>query len=151
VEPSKVSTSETGIADFPENLSFSKEETASFRSVYRLLATIRCSPLGLRDIDTFAQQHSLRGRRACVLRFLWILGRCGRFEKEKSERLLVNAETYLANRGSEKRLAILSFVKDTVFQVLSEFGVCCECALNGVKEEELVHWQQDICEAGDGL
>jgi len=137
VEPAKVPTSETRIADFPENLPLSKEETASFKAVHKLLATIKRSSLGLRDTDTFAQQHRLEDRRAHVLRFLWILGRYGKFEKEKSAHLVVDARTYEANRGSEKTLAIWSFVKDTVFKVLSEFGVCCErVALRGVKEEE---------------
>jgi len=138
VEPAKVSTSETRIDDFPENLPFSKEETASFKAVHKLLATIKRSSLGLRDTDTFAQQHRLENRRAHVLRFLWILGRYGKFEKEKSAHLVVDARTYEANRGSEKTLAIWSFVKDSVFKVLSEFGVCCErIALKGVKEEDL--------------
>ena len=138
VEPAKAPTPEARIADFPENLSFSKEETASFKAVHKLLATIKRSSLGLRDTDTFAQQHRLVNRRAHVLRFLWILGRYGKFEKENSAHLVVDARTYEANRGSEKTLAIWSFVKDTVFKVLSEFGVCCErVALKGVKEEDL--------------
>jgi len=138
VEPAKAPTPETRIADFPENLPFSKEETASFKAVHKLLATIKRSSLGLRDTDTFAQQHRLVNRRAHVLRFLWILGRYGKFEKEKSAHLVVDARTYEANRGSEKTLAIWSFVKDTVFKVLSESGVCCElAALKGVKEEDL--------------
>lgn len=138
VEPAKAPTS-VRVADFPENLPFSKEETASFRAVHALLATIKRSSLGLRDTDTFAQQHSLEDRRAHVLRFLWILGRYGSGENGQSACLAVDAETYEANRGSEKTLAIWSFVKDTVFTVLSEFGVCCErVALKGVKEEDLV-------------
>jgi hypothetical protein len=138
VEPAKAPTLETRIADFPENLPFSKEETASFKAVHKLLATIKRSSLGLRDTDTFAQQHRLVNRRAHVLRFLWILGRYGKFEKENSAHLVVDARTYETNRGSEKTLAIWSFVKDTVFKVLSEFGVSCErIALKGVKEEDL--------------
>ncbi|MCJ7634184.1 DUF3795 domain-containing protein [Candidatus Bathyarchaeota archaeon] len=139
VEPAKAPISETGITDFPENLSFSKEETASFKEVHRLLATIKRSSLGLHNTDTFAQQHNLKNRRAHVLRFLWILGRYSTLKKEKSTYLVVDAETYEANRGSEKTLAIWSFVRDTVFKVLAEFGVCCErVILKGVKEEDLV-------------
>ena len=107
VEPAKVPTSETRIADFPENLPFSKEEIASFKAVHKLLATIKRSSLGLRDTDTFAQQHRLVNRRAHVLRFLWILGRYGKFEKEKNIHLVVDAETYLANRGREKTLGLV--------------------------------------------
>ncbi len=139
VEPAKVPVSGIKIVDFPENLPFSKEETASFKTVHKLLATIKRSSLRLRDTDTFAQQHRLEDRRVHVLRFLWILGRYGKFEKEQNAHLVVDARTYEANRGSEKTLAIWSFVKDTVFSVLSGFGVCCErVALKGVKEEDLV-------------
>lgn len=90
------------------------------------------------DTDTFAQQHRLENRRAHVLRFLWILGRHGRFEKDKNASLAVDANTYEANRGTEKSLAISSFVKDPVFKVLSDFGVRCEIVrLEGVKNEDL--------------
>ena len=95
--------------------------------------------MGLSDTDTFAQHHKLENLRVHVMRFLWILGAYGKFEKEKSANLVVDAKTYVANRGSQKTLAIWSFVKDTVFRVLSEFGVCCErVALKGVKKEDLV-------------
>ena len=138
VEPAKVPTIETRIVDFPQNLPFSKEETASFKAVHKLLATLQSSSLGLGGTDTFAQFHKLEDRRAHVLRFLWILGSYGNFEKDKGAHLAVDARTYLANRGSEKTLAIWSFLKDTVFKVLSKFGVCCELvALKGVKEEDL--------------
>jgi hypothetical protein len=136
-EPSRVSTSETRIADFPQNLPFSKEETVSFRGVHSLLANVGSSSLGMRETDTFAQQHKLENLKAHVLRFLWILGSCGKFDA-KSKRLVVDAETYFANRGSEKTLAIWSFVEETVFKGLSDFGVCCDrVVLKGVKEEDL--------------
>jgi hypothetical protein len=137
LEPAKAPTPETRIADFPENLPFSKEERGSFKAVRKLLTTLEYSSLGLRDTDTFAQHHQLEKRRAHVLRFLWILGRYGKFE-EKSARLVVDAGTFEANRGSEKTLAIWSLLRDNVFKVLSELGVCCELvALKGVKEEDL--------------
>jgi hypothetical protein len=138
VEPPKVPASEIRIAAFPENLPFSEEETAAFKAVHSLLANLARSSLGLRDTDTFAQQHKLENQKAHVLRFLWILGNYGKFESAKSPSLVVDAETYIANRGREKTLAIWSFVEETVFKVLSEFGVCCErVALKGVKEEDL--------------
>jgi hypothetical protein len=138
VEPSKVTTHETEVINFPENLPFSKEETASFKAVHKLLATLQQSPLGLQGTDTFAQQHKLENLKAHVFRFLWIFGSCGKLEKEKNTCIVVDAETYFANRGSEKTLAIWSFVEETVFKVLSEFGVRCErVTLKGVKEEDL--------------
>ncbi len=138
VEPAKAPASETKIADFPENLPFSREEIASFKAVHKLLATLEHSSLGLRDTDTFAQQHKLENLRAHVLRFLWILGNYGRLEGEKRTCIVVDAETYLANRGTEKTLAIWSFVEGTVFKVLSDFGICCErVVLESVRNEDL--------------
>jgi hypothetical protein len=139
VEPAKIQSIEIRSADFPEKLNLPKEEIATFKAIHRLLVILQRSSLGLRDTDTFGQHHKLEIRRAHVLRFLWILGKYGKFGKEKSAPLVVDARTYLANRGSEKTLAIWSFVRDTIFNVLSEFGVFCErIALKGVKEEDLV-------------
>ena len=136
--PSRAPASKTRIVDFPERLPFSREETASFRSVHSMLETIGHSSFGLKDPDTFAQQHTLEYNRAHVMRYLWILGRYGRFENSKTGHLVVDAETYESNRGNEKRLAIWSFVKENVIEALSEFGVSCELvALEGVKEEDL--------------
>jgi hypothetical protein len=138
-EPARIAPAEPRTADFPAQLPFSKEETAAFRAVHTLLATVNRSSLGLRDTDTFAQQHRLESRRAHVLRFLWILGRHGRVEEEGRPHLAVDAEAFEANRGSEKTLAIWSFVKATVFPVLSELGIHgARVALPGVKEETLV-------------
>lgn len=137
VEPAKFSMPETKIVDFPEKLPFSKDETAAFRAVHRLLTDMKRSSLGLKDTDTFAQKHRLERQRAHLFRFLWILGRYGKLEKNAD--LIVDAKTFEANRGSEKTLAIWTFVKETVFKVLSDFGVCGERAsLEGVKEEDLV-------------
>jgi len=138
MEPAKVPTSKARIADFPENLPFSEEETTSYKAVHKLLTTLNDSSLGLHDTDTFAQQHKLENQRTHMLRFLWIIGSCGKLEKEKRGYLLVDARTYIANRGSEKRLAIWSFVQDVIFNFLSEVGVCCELVvLKGVKKEDL--------------
>jgi len=121
VEPAKIPTFGIRSADFPRNLPFSKEETASFKAVHNLLANLARSSLGLRGTDTFAQQHKLENLRAHV-----------------SPCLVVDPEIYYANRGSEKTLAIWSFVEDVVFNVLSEFGVCCErVAQKGVENEDL--------------
>jgi hypothetical protein len=137
VEPAKVSISKTKIVDFPENLPL-KEEAAAFKAVHKLLSTIDCSSLGLRNTDTFAQQHKLEKQKAHILRFLWIFANYGKFEKENGTWLVVDAESYHANRGTEKTLSIWSFVEDAVFKSLSNFGVCCErVALKGVKNEDL--------------
>ena len=136
VEPATVQKSKTRIVEFPDRLN--NKGVSAFKLVHDLLASIDQSPLGLRDTDTFAQQHKLENRKAHVLRFLWILAKYGEFEKEKGTQLVVDAETYQANRGKEKTLSIWTFVEDVVFKVLAEFGVRCErSALKGVKNEEL--------------
>lgn len=137
-EPTKALASENEIVDFPENLPFLKEETASFKAVHRLLTVIDRSSLGLRDTDTFAQHHKLEDLKQHVLRFLWILGCYGVIEEKNGAYLVVDARTYLTSRGNEKRLAVWSFVQDTVLTVLSDFGVRCErVALKGVRQEDL--------------
>jgi hypothetical protein len=138
VEPSKVPAANVKIIEFPKNLLFSKEETEAFRIVHRLLAKINQSQLGLTDTDTFAQQKRLESRRAHILRFLWIMACFGKNKKEIGAFLEVDAKTFLANRGNEKTLAIWSFLRDTVFKVLLDFGVHCErVAAKGIKEKDL--------------
>ncbi len=126
VDPAKISTIEMKVVDFPEDLPYSKEETAAFKTIHELLTTLQHSSFGLKDTDTFGQHYKLENLRVHVLRFLWILGRFGKFEKDKRAHLAIDARMYLANRGSEKTLAIWTFLKDTVFRILSEFGISCE-------------------------
>lgn len=135
VEPAKVSASKTGVTAFPENLAFSKEDTAAFKAVHRLLAKVAGSSLGLEGTDTLAQRQKLETLKAHVLRFLWIIGNYAESQKGQS---LVDAETYIANRGGEKSLAIWTFVEGVVFKALSEFGVCCERVVSeGVAAKDL--------------
>ena len=103
-----------------------------------MLTSVKSSSLGLTDSDTFAQQQRLKKRRAHFLKFLWILGRFGKFKKENGAHLEVDAKTYITNRGSETALASWSSVKNMVFKIFAEFGVRCErVALEGVKEKDL--------------
>ncbi len=137
IEAARVSMFKARVVSFPDSLPLSRQEISSFKAVYDLLLALEQSPLGLRGTDTFAQQHKLESLRVHVLRFLWILASYGRLE-EKGSRIVVDAQTYIANRGSEKTLAIWSFVENSVFKVLSQFGVRCErITLKGFKVEDL--------------
>jgi len=137
VNPAKVAVCEAITADFPIDLPFSKEEIVAFKAVHSLLVDLQHSSFGLRTTDAFAQQRELEKRRLFVLRFLWIFGCFGKME-EKSENLNIDANTYLLNRGNEKKLAIWPFVEETVFDVLGKFGVLCKrVALKGAKQEDL--------------
>ena len=135
VEPPKATISAIKIVDFPDSMLF-KEGTLSFKAVHNLLAAIEDSSLGLKNTDTFAQQHKLERQKAHILRFLWIMGNYGKLEE--STRHIVDAETYQSNRRQQKNLSILSFVKEVIFKALADFGICCKLvALNGVKVEDL--------------
>ena len=122
------------IVDFPEKLSFAKEETVAFKTLHQILVSVKRSSLGLKDTDVFAQQQRLKNRIPHFMRLLWILGRFGELKGEDEAHLVVDAKTYLDNRGNPT----WSFVKDVIFKILSEFGVHCErVILEGVKEKDL--------------
>jgi hypothetical protein len=138
MEAPKVPPLKTRIVDFPKDIRFSKEETAAFENLHKLLASVKRSSLGLKDTDTFAQQQRLKKRIPHFLRLLWMVGRFGKLKEDDGAHLVVDAKTYLASRGSEKTLASWSFAKETIFKILPEFGVRCErVVLKGVKEKNL--------------
>lgn len=138
VEAPTVSQLKPKIVDLPKDLPFSKKETEGFKTLHQILTNIKRSSLGSKDIDLFAQQQRLTNRITHLLRFLWILGHFGSLKIEDGAHLVVNAKTYIDNRGSEKSLATWSFVKDVIFKSLAGFGVFCErSALKGVKEKDL--------------
>ena len=122
------------IIEFPKDLPFSEEETAAFKALHELLASVKRSSLGLKDTDVFAQQQRLKNRIPVFMRTLWVLGRFGKLKEEDGVHLVVDAKTYLDNRGNPR----WSFVKDVLFKILSEFEVRCErVVLKGAKEKDL--------------
>lgn len=134
VKPPKIKT-KTKLAKFPKSLNTPK--LVKFKKVHILLEKIWNSSFGLRDTDTFAQHHTLEKQRDHVLRFLWVFGTYGVLD-ENISCLVIEPKLYLANRGSEKQLAIWSFLESVIFRALSELGICCNrVALNDVKLEDL--------------
>ena len=134
VEAPMVPLLKTKIIGFPKDLPFSEEKTAAFKALHQMLASLKRSSLGLKDTDIFAQQQRLKKRISHFMRFLWTLGHFGDLKERDGVHLVVDAKTYLDNRGSP----YWSFVKDTLFKVLSEFGVHCErVTAKGVKEKDL--------------
>jgi len=134
VEAPTVPSLKAKIIDFPKDLPFSEEETAAFKVLHQLLASVKCSSLGLKDTDVFAQQQRLENRIPVFMRTLWIFGRFGELKEEDGAYVVVDAKTYLDNRGNPT----WSFVKDVIFKILSEFGVRCErVVLKGAREKDL--------------
>jgi hypothetical protein len=124
VEAATAPPLEAKIIDFPEDLPFSKEETSVFKTLHRVLATVKRAQLGLKDTDTYAQQVRLKNRRSIFFRFLWIFGLHGELKEENGSHLEVDSKTYIANRKADS-LAIWEYV-ETVFKALKKFGVHCE-------------------------
>ncbi|MFZ7137597.1 MAG: DUF3795 domain-containing protein [archaeon] len=122
VEPPKINA-KTKLVKFPKNLI--STEIEHFKQVHTVIEKIWNSSFGLHDPDTFAQHHTVKKQRTHVLRFLWIIGTYGILESDNSQ-LVVDPKTYLDNRGSEKQLAIWSFLECVVFKELSRLGVCCK-------------------------
>lgn len=126
VEAPKALPLKTKIIGFPEDLRFSEARRQAFRILHGILANIKRSSLGLSGIDTFPQQQRLRNRIPYFLRFLWIFGKYGESKQDDGGCLMVDAKTYIDNRGSEKTLATWTYVKDVIFKVLPEFGIHAE-------------------------
>ena len=138
VESPVIPKLKTKVVDFPRDLPLSEKETAAFKTLHQVLANLKRSSLGLKDTDIFAQQQRLKNRISHFLRFMWILGHFGNLQIENGACLVVDAKTYIDNRGNEKALATWSFVKDVIIKILSEVGVHCErVMLKGVKEKDL--------------
>jgi hypothetical protein len=115
VEMIKVSVSPR-IVGFPDDLPFSEEETATFEHLHRLLATV-----GGAEGVSYARQTVLKKRRQHLIKILWTFGLFGERREEGGSHLVVDSETYLA----QKIQSNYSRVKD-YFKVLEEYGVHCE-------------------------
>lgn len=113
------------ITGFPEEISVSEQEKKAYRALYQLLSDMKCSSLGLEDVDLYAQQKRLRSWIQHVLRFMWILGRFG---TPRETKFSIDSKDYMNNRGTEKSLGILSFAEN-VFKVVKEFGIHVEYIL----------------------
>jgi len=115
VEMTKVSA-RPKLVDFPDDLPFSKEETSAFEALHWLIAVIE-SINGV----SYARQAALKKRRRHLLKLLWAFGLFGELEEKGSPHLVIDGETYLA----QKIHSSYSRVKD-YFKALEEYGVYCE-------------------------
>lgn len=115
VEMTKVSA-RPRIVNFPDDLPFSKEETSALEALHRLLATV-----GSADGVSYARQTVLKKRRRHLVKILWTFGLFGEPREEGGLHLVIDSETYLA----QKIHSSYSRVKD-YFKTLGEYGVHCE-------------------------
>lgn len=115
---------EVKLVAFPDNLPLTgEEEVAAFQSLHQLLTRIKHSLLELGDVDTLPTQTRLKKRIRHFLRFLWIFGRYGEFREDNGSHLLIDAKSYIENRGSESGLGKWSFVETILFSQFPRFGL----------------------------
>jgi len=110
---------------FPDKLPMHKNEITSLQNVHKIIREISTSSLGLKDIDTYAQQERLKARIKHLMRFLWIIGTFAEKEVDKDS-LIINAKSYLKNRRSETSLGHWPFMEKFAIKIFKEFGVICE-------------------------
>ncbi len=115
VEMTKVSA-RPELVDFPDDLPFSKEETSALEALHRLIAAVEV----VNDVS-YARQAVLEKRRRYLLKLLWAFGRFGQPKEEGGSHLVIDGETYLA----QKIHSSYSRVKD-YYKALEEYGVRCE-------------------------
>ncbi|MDY7079349.1 MAG: DUF3795 domain-containing protein [Chloroflexota bacterium] len=115
VEMKAVSTKPRLVA-FPDDLPFTEKEMVGFEALHRLIGAIDAV-----DGVSYARQLVLKKRRRDLLKILWGFGRFGELEEEDGAHLVMDSETYLA----QKIHSGYSTVKD-YFKVLGEHGVHCE-------------------------
>ena len=81
------------IVAFPDDLPFSEEKAAPFEHLHRLLATV-----GVAEGVSYARQTVLKKRRRDLLKTLWAFGRFGGLREEGGLHLVIDGETYLAQK-----------------------------------------------------
>jgi hypothetical protein len=115
VEMTKVSVTPK-IMDFPTDLPLSGEKTAALKALHRLLATV-----GIAEGISYARQTILKKKRQHLLKILWAFGLFGKLEEEGGPHLVIDSETYLAQKIHTSYLRVRGY-----FQDLKEHGVHCE-------------------------
>lgn len=114
VEMTKVSVKPKPV-DFPADLPFSEDETSAFKALHKLLAVVGCV-----EGIPYARQAALEERRRHLLKMLWTFGLLGELQEEGGADLVIDGETYLA----QKIQSNYTRVKD-YFKALEEHGVHC--------------------------
>jgi len=104
------------IVAFPDDLPFSEEKAAPLEHLHWLLATV-----GIVEGVSYARQTVLKKRRQHLIKILWAFGLFGECKEEGGSHLVVDSETYLA----QKIQSNYSTVKE-YFKVLEEYGVHCK-------------------------
>jgi hypothetical protein len=107
---------EPQLTDFPGDPSFSEGEKAAYEALYRLMGAI-----GTASGISYAWREVLKKRRRHLLKILWAFGCFGELEEEGGPHLVLDSETYLAQKIHSNYLVVKDY-----FEALGEYGVRCE-------------------------
>jgi hypothetical protein len=107
---------EPRLADFPSDFSFSEGEKVAYEALYRLLGVI-----GAASGISYGWREVLKKRRRHLLKMLWAFGCFGELEQEGGPHIVLDSETYLAQKIHSGYLAVKDY-----FKALGEYGVRCE-------------------------
>jgi len=121
IAEAKVSTVKPRIADFPDDLPFSREERSAFKALYLLITAVE-SISG----STQAQREALKKRKEYFLKLLWTFGLFGELKEGKDSHLIIDCEIYFAQKliGQWNKVALY-------LNILQGYGVHCElCTVN---------------------
>jgi hypothetical protein len=104
------------LAGFPNDLPLSAEETMALQALHRLLGEV-----GTAESISYAEQAILQKRRQNLVKLLWALGLYGEPTREGGLYLVLDGETYLAQKIESDYSKLKGYL-----EILAEHGVHCE-------------------------
>jgi hypothetical protein len=104
------------LAGFPNDLPLSAEETTALHALYRMLGEV-----GTAEGISYAEQAILQKRRRNLVKLLWALGLHGQPADEGGPHLVLDAETYLAQKIETDYYKLKGYL-----DILAEHGIHCE-------------------------
>ena len=124
VEAKTVPPLKAKVVDFPDEIS--SPQAAGFNQVHSILSTLKRSTLSGEDADLAPQQHRLKTRVKTLFRFIWILTTLGKLDETDGGAVVVDAETFQKNKGSETALSRWDALEQMVFPTLARVGLQAE-------------------------
>lgn len=104
------------LVGFPDDLPLPSEEIAGLQALHRLLGEV-----GSAEGISYAEQAILQKRRRDLVKLLWAWGHHGRMAEEGEPCLVLDSETYLAQKIESDYGKLVGF-----FETLAEHGIHCE-------------------------
>jgi hypothetical protein len=104
------------LVGFPDDMPLRAEEITALRALHRLLGEV-----GSVESISYADQAILQKRRRNLVKLLWVWGRYGEPADEGGPCLVLDSETYLAQKLDSDYSKLQGY-----FEILGEHGIYCE-------------------------